>query len=58
MRLMLHISELASERIRAVEDVVKTGDLVDVVYLGRNEKGFMRVSRKAALALKGTTGST
>lgn len=56
MRAMLHVSEIAPERIRAVEDFFKTGDLLDVVFLGRDDRGTLRVSRKAALALKGETG--
>jgi polyribonucleotide nucleotidyltransferase len=48
-RALLHISEVALERIRAVEDVLKPGDEVEVAFLGRDARGAFRVSRKAAL---------
>jgi polyribonucleotide nucleotidyltransferase len=47
---LLHISELQEGRTERTEDVVKKGDLVRVKLLSVDEKGKMRLSRKAALA--------
>ncbi|KAG7669955.1 hypothetical protein KSW81_008096 [Nannochloris sp. 'desiccata'] len=55
MRALLHISEIAPQRIRAVEDVVKVGDSVEVVFLGRDNRGMLKVSRKAALAMNNSS---
>jgi len=58
MRALLHISEIAPERIRAVEDVLQMGDSVKVVFLGRDNRGMLKVSRKAALAMKDNSSSS
>ena len=60
VRAMLHISEIAVERIRAVEDYLKVGDEVEVVFMGRDNRGSLRVSRKAAIAMlkEGNSGSS
>jgi polyribonucleotide nucleotidyltransferase len=47
---LLHISELQDARTERTEDVVKKGDIVRVKLLSIDEKGKMRLSRKAALA--------
>jgi polyribonucleotide nucleotidyltransferase len=47
---LCHISELQEGRTDKTEDVVKRGDLVRVKLLSIDEKGKMRLSRKAALA--------
>ncbi len=47
---LLHISELQDARTLNTEDVVKKGDIVRVKLLSIDEKGKMRLSRKAALA--------
>jgi polyribonucleotide nucleotidyltransferase len=47
---LLHISEMQEGRTERTEDVVKKGDLVRVKLLSIDEKGKMRLSRKAALA--------
>ena len=47
---LLHISELQEARTTNTEDVVKKGDVVRVKLLSIDEKGKMRLSRKAALA--------
>jgi polyribonucleotide nucleotidyltransferase len=47
---LLHISELQEGRTLNTEDVVKKGDVVRVKLLSIDEKGKMRLSRKAALA--------
>jgi polyribonucleotide nucleotidyltransferase len=46
---LVHISELADFRVKNVEDVVKVGDLVWVKCIGIDEKGRVKLSRKAAM---------
>lgn len=46
---LLHVSEVATERIRSVEDVLSMGQEVDVEFVGRDNRGGLRVSRKAVL---------
>ncbi|MGA8659322.1 MAG: polyribonucleotide nucleotidyltransferase [Chthoniobacterales bacterium] len=46
---LVHISELADFRVRAVEDVVKVGDVIWVKCIGIDEKGRVKLSRKAAM---------
>ncbi len=46
---LLHISELAHERVRVVSDVVKEGDIVDVKVLEVDRAGRIKLSRKALL---------
>ena len=45
---LCHISELASHRVGKTEDVVNRGDVVRVKLLSIDEKGRMRLSKKAA----------
>jgi polyribonucleotide nucleotidyltransferase len=47
---LVHISELADFRVRRTEDVCKMGDEMVVKCVGIDEKGRVRLSRKAALA--------
>ena len=47
---LCHISELAEERVDRTEDVLKPGDVTRVKLLSIDEKGRLRLSRKAALA--------
>jgi polyribonucleotide nucleotidyltransferase len=47
---LLHISELQAGRVEKTEDVVKKGDVVQVKLLSIDEKGRLRLSRKAAIA--------
>jgi polyribonucleotide nucleotidyltransferase len=47
---LCHISELQEGRTEKTEDVVKKGDVVRVKLLSIDEKGRMRLSRKAATA--------
>jgi polyribonucleotide nucleotidyltransferase len=49
---LLHISEIADRRINKVEDVLKMGDEVWVKVLGVDDRGKVKLSRKAALAEK------
>ena len=46
---LLHISELAHERVEKTEDVVKRGDIVRVKLLSMDERGRMKLSRKALI---------
>jgi polyribonucleotide nucleotidyltransferase len=46
---LVHISELADFRVKNVEDVVKVGDLIWVKCIGIDEKGRVKLSRKAAM---------
>ncbi len=46
---LCHISELADVRINKVEDVVKTGELIWVKCIGLDDKGRIKLSRKAAM---------
>ena len=46
---LLHISELAHDRVEKTEDVVKKGDMVRVKLLSVDERGRMKLSRKALL---------
>jgi polyribonucleotide nucleotidyltransferase len=47
---LVHISELANFRVKQTEDIVKVGDEVWVKCLGVDEKGRVKLSRKAAMA--------
>ena len=49
---LIHISELADFRVNKVEDVVKVGDIVTAKCLGIDEKGRVKMSRKAAMKQK------
>ncbi len=46
---LVHISELANFRVKKTEDIVKLGDEIWVKCLGVDEKGRVRLSRKAAM---------
>ena len=46
---LVHISELANFRVKQTEDIVKLGDEIWVKCLGVDEKGRVRLSRKAAM---------
>ena len=46
---LLHISEIAHERIMKVTDVLKEGDVIDVKVLDVDRQGKMRLSRKVLL---------
>ncbi len=47
---LVHISELAEFRVKRTEDVAKLGDEMWVKCIGIDERGRVRLSRKAALA--------
>ena len=46
---LVHISELADFRVKRTEDVVKSGDMIWVKCIGIDDKGRVKLSRKAAL---------
>ena len=46
---LCHISELANFRVKATEDIVKVGDDIWVKCLGVDDKGRVKLSRKAAM---------
>ena len=47
---LLHVSELAYERVENVEDVLKVGDIIEVKLIGIDEKtGKVKLSRRALL---------
>jgi polyribonucleotide nucleotidyltransferase len=46
---LLHISEIAHERIRSVSEVLKEGDTIDVKVLEVDRAGRIKLSRKALL---------
>ena len=47
---LIHISELADKRVKAVTDIVKEGDEVMVKVISIDKQGKIRLSRKEALA--------
>ena len=47
---LCHISELADSRVEKTEDVLKKGEITRVKLLSIDEKGRLRLSRKAAMA--------
>ena len=46
---LVHISELADFRVNRVEDVANVGDMIWVKCIGIDDKGRVKLSRKAAL---------
>jgi polyribonucleotide nucleotidyltransferase len=49
---LVHVSELADFRVNNVEDVCKLGDEIIVKCVGIDDKGRVRLSRRAAIAEK------
>ncbi|NQZ59406.1 MAG: S1 RNA-binding domain-containing protein, partial [Lentisphaeraceae bacterium] len=47
---LLHISEMADYRVNKVEEICSVGDIVTVKVLDIDDRGRIRLSRKAALA--------
>ncbi len=47
---LLHISEIANERIRSVSDVLKEGEDIEVKVLDVDRNGRIKLSRKALLS--------
>jgi len=50
---LVHISELADFRVNSVEDICKLGDQMWVKCIGVDERGKIRLSRRAAMQEKG-----
>lgn len=46
---LLHISEIALERIEKVEDYLKLGDVVKVQFAGKDDRGKFKLKRKNLL---------
>ena len=46
---LVHISELAEARVNKTEDVVRNGDAIWVKCIGIDDKGRVKLSRKAAM---------
>jgi polyribonucleotide nucleotidyltransferase len=46
---LVHISELANFRVKQTEDIVKIGDEIWVKCVGIDDKGRVKLSRKAAM---------
>ena len=47
---LLHISEIAHERVEKVEDYIKQGEVFDVKVIGKDPKnGKLKISRRALL---------
>jgi polyribonucleotide nucleotidyltransferase len=46
---LLHVSQIANERVNAVSDYLKEGQVVRVKVLETDEKGRVRLSMKALL---------
>jgi polyribonucleotide nucleotidyltransferase len=44
---LVHISELAPQRVKTVGDVVKVGDMVKVKVIGMDDRGKVKLSMKA-----------
>lgn len=49
---LVHVSELAKERVRNVTDVLQEGDQVLVKCIGVDRQGKIKLSRKAALGME------
>ncbi|BAI80980.1 polyribonucleotide nucleotidyltransferase [Deferribacter desulfuricans SSM1] len=43
---LLHVSQFSKERIENIRDHVKVGDSLDVEYLGKDDQGRIKLSRK------------
>lgn len=50
---LVHVSELSNKRVARVEDVIKMGDDIWVKCIGVDEKGRVKLSRKAAMEERG-----
>jgi polyribonucleotide nucleotidyltransferase len=50
---LVHISELSDANVRRTEDAVKMGEEVWVKCIGTDDRGRIKLSRKAALKERG-----
>jgi polyribonucleotide nucleotidyltransferase len=53
---LVHISQLAHQRVNKVEDVVKEGDTILVKVIGYDNQGRLKLSKKDAMPLPEGTG--
>jgi polyribonucleotide nucleotidyltransferase len=51
---LVHVSQMAAERVNRPSDIVKEGDIVKVKVVGFDDKGKVRLSMKDALAQDNT----
>lgn len=49
MQALLHVSELSHGKIRALEDHVREGESFEVMCIGKDNKGLLKLSRKSLL---------
>lgn len=49
LEALLHVSQYSLERIDKISDYLKVGDEVEVKYLGKDERGRIKISRKELL---------
>jgi polyribonucleotide nucleotidyltransferase len=54
---LLHISQIANERVNQVSDYLKEGQAVKVKVLEADDKGRLRLSMKAVLAEQAAHGA-
>lgn len=54
---LVHISELAEARVNRTEDAVKMGEEIWVKCIGVDDKGRVKLSRKAAMRERGETAA-
>jgi polyribonucleotide nucleotidyltransferase len=49
LEALLHVSQYSKERIKSISDYLKEGDIVEVKYLGKDNRGRHNISRKVLL---------
>ena len=54
---LVHISELSDTRVNKTEDVVKVGQIIQVKCIGVDDKGRVKLSRRAVLKDLATAGT-
>jgi polyribonucleotide nucleotidyltransferase len=54
---LVHISELADFRVKSVEDICKIGDRMTVMCIGVDDRGRIKLSRRAAMREKDQAGN-
>lgn len=52
---LVHISQLAHERVNKVEDVVREGDVIEVKVIGYDNQGRLKLSKKDTMPLPART---
>ncbi|MBN2788711.1 MAG: polyribonucleotide nucleotidyltransferase [Candidatus Delongbacteria bacterium] len=46
---LVHVSEIAIERVNNIDDYIKVGDVIRVKYLGKDKEGRIKLARKELL---------